>query len=174
HCRLWGPNDSSIEVASLLKKGANRLTAVVAVQEFATGFFMPFLQFRGDFEVDGNKMCAKREKYEAAAINEQGHLRVCGSGTYTFKTTLTKAEAEQTVAVSVDTHDDAVELIVNGKSAGVRLWKPFKFDTEGLFVEGENTIECKMTLPIHNLFSPDNDFIKIGLAGAPVLEKAAK
>ncbi|MBQ2756004.1 MAG: hypothetical protein IJF27_04975, partial [Oscillospiraceae bacterium] len=120
HCRLWGPNDSSIEVASLLKKGANRLTAVVAVQEFATGFFMPFLQFRGDFEVDGNKMCAKRESYTAAPINEQGHKRVCGSGTYTFKANLTKEEAAQTVAVSVASND-AVELIVNGKSAGVCL-----------------------------------------------------
>ena len=174
HCRLWGPNNSSIEVASLLKKGTNRLTAVVRVQDFATGFFMPYMMLRGNFETDGDRICAKREKYEAAAINGQGHLRVSGSGTYTFKTTLTKAEAEQTAAVSVDTHDDAVELIVNGKSAGVKLWKPFRFNTEGMFAEGENTVECKMTLPIHNLFAPDKDLIDIGLAGAPRLEKKAK
>ena len=172
-CRLWGPRDAEFDVAKLLKKGKNRLTLVFEGPDWYTRFFVPFLQFRGEFEVANGRMCVKRESYIASAANEQGHPRAYGNGIYTFKANLTKEEAEQAVAVSLDSHD-AVELIVNGKSAGVCLWSPYKFNTEGLFAEGENTVVCKTTMPMHNIFCPEDDFIKVGLKDAPVLEKAAK
>ena len=168
-CRLWGPNDSDLEVSSLLKQGKNTLRAVFTTPDWGCNFFVPYVQFRGAFDTDGVNILRKRSGYQAAPINEQGHPRFCGSGSYFFKTNLTAEEAETVAAVSIDSLD-AAELIVNGVSAGTMLWKPYRYQTAGLFKEGENVLEFKMTLPMHNLFCADNDYIPVGLTGAPVLE----
>ncbi len=168
-CRMWGPHDADLEVASLLQHGKNRLSVVFTTPDWSTRFFVPFVQMRGAFETDGKSILNKRKGYLAQPINEQGHPRVCGSGSYFFKTNLTAEEAEAVAAVSIDSLD-AAELIVNGVSAGTALWKPFRYQTAGLFKEGENVLEFKMTLPMHNLFCTDGDEMPIGLTGAPVLE----
>ena len=174
-CRLWGPKDADIDVADIVKTGHNRLCVVFETPDFPTRYFVPFVMLRGDFETDRANILPKRGEYVAAPINEQGHPAFCGSGSYVFRTVLSAEEAAETAAISVDSND-AAELIVNGKSAGVRLWKPFRYNVEGLLAEGENTLEFKMTLPMHNLFmetsycAPDGEALSVGLTGAPRLE----
>lgn len=170
-CRLWGPKDAEIEVSDLIHKGRNRLTMVYTTPDYGTRFFVPFVMLKGDFETDGMNILSKRESYMAEPVNTQGYPQFCGSGSYVFRCKLTEEEAASADWVSVDSLD-AAELFVNGVSAGVRLWRPYRFRTEGLFRAGENTLEFRMTLPMHNLFCESGETIDVGLKGAPVLEKS--
>ena len=102
-------------------------------------------------------------------MTEQGFPKVCGQTAYTFRVDLSAEEAAKTVAVSVESLD-AAELFVNGVSAGVRLWAPYRFDTAGLFRAGENSIEVRLTLPMHNLWCTSGEEIAMGLLAAPKLE----
>ena len=170
HCRLWGPRDASLEVSPLLRQGKNRLTAVFQVPDYCSNFFVPFVLLRGDFETDGQRILPRHPHHYAAPCNRQGFPRLSGRGTYRFTVTLDAAAAAETVSVSLDALD-AAELFVNGVSAGVCLWKPFRYDTRGLFHEGENTLEVRMTLPIQNLLCQEADRIDVGLLSAPRLEK---
>ena len=138
--------------------------------DYCSNFFVPFVLLRGDFETDGASLLRRRGSYTASPADAQGYPQLAGAGTYRFSVTLTAAEAAQTAAVSLDSLD-ACELFVNGVSAGVRLWAPFRFDTDGLFREGENTVDVRMTLPMHNLFCAPEDRIAVGLTAAPRLER---
>jgi hypothetical protein len=44
-----------------------------------------------------------------------------------------------------------VEVIVNGKSAGVRLWAPYQMEITDLLKSGENTIEMRVANTLVNL-----------------------
>jgi len=169
-CRLWGPKDAKLDVAGLLRQGRNRLEAVIENQDFCMNYFVPFMLIRGDFETDGASILKKRESYLAAPTEAQGYPQLCGAGSYTFTAELGAKEAEEAAAVSVESLD-ACELFVNGVSAGTRLWAPYRFDTRGLFREGANTLELRLTLPMHNIFCEPDERIAVGLAGAPRLEK---
>ena len=170
HCRLWGPRDASLEISPLLHPGQNRITALFQVPDYCSNFFVPFVLLRGGFETDGRRILPRRAHHYAAPSNRQGFPRLSGRGTYRFTVTLDADEAADTAAVSLDALD-AAELIVNGVSAGVCLWKPFRFDTRGLFRAGENTVEVRMTMPLQNLLCRDADRIDVGLLSAPRLEK---
>jgi len=172
HTRLWGPHDASMDVAKLLKPGMNRLAAVIKLPDYNTPYRAPFTFFRGEFEAQGNIAMEKRASYTASPLNKQGHEHFAGDAVYRFKTTLTENEAAEIAYLSVNTRD-ASEVIVNGKSAGVRLWAPHRYNVEGLFKAGENIVEIRTTLPMWNIFSMPGQAIDVGITVAPKLEKKA-
>ncbi len=47
--------------------------------------------------------------------------------------------------------DDVLEVIVNGQSAGVRLWEPYQIEVTDLLKPGENTIEMLVANTLVNL-----------------------
>lgn len=169
-CRLWGPRCASLDVTSLLRKGANRLAMVFTMPEFNLPFTAPFMMFRGSFEADYNTIWAKRDRYAAAPVSVQGAPRFYGDAVYRFRVNLTAKEARDAAFVSVDTRE-AAALFVNGICAGNRMWSPQKYNVEGLLTEGENTLEFRVTLPMWNIFSAKGDVLHSGLNGAPVIEK---
>lgn len=63
--------------------------------------------------------------------------------------------------------DDVLEVVVNGRSAGVRLWEPYGVEVTGLLVEGENEIELRVANTLVNLL--EAVIRPSGLAGAPEL-----
>jgi len=172
-CRMWGPKDACIEVGGLLKEGINRLAMVFKTPDDNLPYKTPFAMFRGAFEVEDSTVYAKRRSYTAAPVNRQGYERFCGEIIYTFKVKLTEEEAQQAAFCTVETRE-AAEMIVNGKSAGVRLWAPNRYRTEGMFKAGENEIAVKAVIPMWNLFcGSTREVIDVGITGAPVIEKKA-
>jgi hypothetical protein len=61
--------------------------------------------------------------------------------------------------------DDAVEVVVNGQTAGVRLWEPYEIDITDVVQPGENTLELRVTNTLINLLEAVQR--PSGLAGAP-------
>jgi hypothetical protein len=58
-------------------------------------------------------------------------------------------------------------VLVNGQSAGVRLWAPYQIEVTNLLKPGENTLELRVANTLVNLLERVER--PSGLAGAPKL-----
>jgi hypothetical protein len=63
--------------------------------------------------------------------------------------------------------DDVLEVLVNGQSAGVRLWTPYQVEITNLLKSGENTLELRIANTLVNLLEAVER--PSGLSGAPKL-----
>jgi len=73
----------------------------------------------------------------------------------------------QRVFVEPEMQDDVLEVIVNGQSAGVRLWAPYHTEITNLLKPGENTLELRVANTLVNLLEAVER--PSGLSGAPKL-----
>ncbi len=73
----------------------------------------------------------------------------------------------QRVFMEPEMQDDVLEVIVNGQSAGVRLWDPYQVEITGLLKSGENTLELRVANTLVNLLEAVER--SSGLSGAPKL-----
>jgi hypothetical protein len=91
------------------------------------------------------------------------------SGTGIYRTTAeVPAELERCrLRLDVPTRDDAVEVVVNGACAGVRLWDPYEVDATDLLRTGTNEIEIRVSNTPANLLNGERR--ASGLSGPPVL-----
>ena len=169
HCRFWGPFNAEVDVAPQLKLGKNRLAMVFKIPNYNIPYCVPFAFMSGEFELDGNKIVARRPVYKAAPLNAQGCGEFCGEAKYIFNVSLTAEQAAEAAFISVETRE-ATELFVNGRSAGVRLWDQH-FNVEGLLKEGENEIIAETTLPMWNFLCKEKERIDVGLLNAPKIER---
>jgi hypothetical protein len=99
-----------------------------------------------------------------------------GIGIYKQSISLSAGQAQQEIELDLGEVYVAAEVKVNGKSAGVKVAKPFKFNLTGLFEPGENELEIRVanTLAPHYTIpktSIDIGPVKSGLVG-PVTIKA--
>lgn len=67
-----------------------------------------------------------------------------GLGVYTQTLTLSAADLSAPLTLDLGQVLVAAEVFVNGKSAGVRLARPFTFDLFGLLRAGDNTLEVRV------------------------------
>ena len=65
-------------------------------------------------------------------------------GTLRYETKLDASAGEETILDLGETYETA-EVFVNGKSAGVRICKPYRFDLTGLLQDGENDLAVEVT-----------------------------
>jgi hypothetical protein len=63
--------------------------------------------------------------------------------------------------------DDTLEVIVNGRRAGVRLWEPYEIELTDHLQPGENFLELRVANTLINLLEAVPR--PSGLAGAPKL-----
>jgi hypothetical protein len=86
---------------------------------------------------------------------------------YRRKFELPEAFEGQRVFVAPAMEDDVLEVLINGQSAGVRLWEPYQIEVTDLLKPGENTIEMRVANTLVNLLERVER--PSGLAGAPRL-----
>ncbi|MHC4401688.1 MAG: glycosylhydrolase-like jelly roll fold domain-containing protein, partial [Planctomycetota bacterium] len=85
-----------------------------------------------------------------------------GIGVYEQPVTLTAEEARRRTELDLGEVLVAAEVLVNGKPAGVRLARPFKFDLAGVVREGENTIEVRVANTIAPHYTVTNRVHNLG------------
>ncbi len=73
----------------------------------------------------------------------------------------------QLIRLQIESIDDAVEAIVNGRSAGIRLWPPYEIDVTDKLQPGENTLELRVANTLINLLEAVER--PSGLSGPPRL-----
>ena len=64
---------------------------------------------------------------------------------YEGTTQLEKKNIERSIWLDLGNAYETAEVFVNGKSAGVRICKPYRFELTGLLKEGENRLAIEVT-----------------------------
>ena len=89
----------------------------------------------------------------AGSWTEQGYPFYSGAAVYRTTATLPDSLAGTRVFVDADAGDDALEVVVNGGVAGVRLWEPYTVEVTDQVTPGENTIELRVANTAVNMLS---------------------
>jgi len=102
-----------------------------------------------------------------------------GIGVYRQSVNFSRAEARKDIEIDLGEVYVAAEVFVNGKSAGVKMAVPYKFNLSGLVQSGENEIEVRIanTLAPHYsipMKARDLGPVKSGLVGPVQLKVSSK
>jgi len=80
----------------------------------------------------------------------QGLPHYSGGITYSQSFSLTQAHADAPLVLDLGRVRGTAQVTVNGRSAGVRIWRPYRFDVTGLLRAGDNRIE----VTVYNTLGP--------------------
>ena len=138
----------------------------------ATDGLLDLLKLTGDFSLAPNadgtyRIQAPRASLQPQSWTNQGYPHFSGRAVYRKAFKLPESFTGQRVFVEPEMEDDVLEVLVNGQSAGVRLWNPYQVEITDLLKSGENTLELRVANTLVNLLEKVER--PSGLAGAPKL-----
>lgn len=145
----WDPGFKTLDVTKGIKRGRNTVRIIIRHSAWSG---QPHLLnsppvLLGDFACDIEKsaILAPVRSVSGGSWTGFGYPYFSGTGVYSqvFKVPDTPLGAR--LVVSVDSVRDMVEILVNGKSAAVRLWRPWEADVTDLLHKGENELELRVT-----------------------------
>ncbi len=160
-----------LDLTGAVHEGRNVL-AVRLVLEESTGGLVDRVKLLGSFAVaggedDGYRIVAPTSEVRPGSWTEQGYPFYSGRGTYRTTVNVPVPPAGQRLLLEVPMRDDVVEVEVNGRPAGVRLWDPYVVDVTDLVHAGQNEFTFRVSNTLANLLNADPRLS--GLAGAPKL-----
>jgi len=161
----------AIDVTPHVHKGEN-LIALRLVVTSPTDGLLDLLKLTGDFSLapqgDGTYVIeAPCTSLQPSSWTKQGYPFFSGRAIYRKRFALPESFAGQRVFLKPEMEDDVLEVIVNGKSAGVRLWNPYQMEITDFLQTGENTLELRLANTLVNLLERVER--PSGLTGAPKL-----
>jgi hypothetical protein len=161
----------AVDITSHLHIGEN-LIALRLVVTGPTDGLLDLLKLTGDFSLarqgSGEYVIQPpHQSLSAAAWTAQGYPYFSGRAIYRKRFTLPESFAGHRVFVEPDMEDDVLEVLVNGQSAGVRLWEPYAVEVTDLLQPGENLLELRVANTLVNLLEAIER--PSGLRGAPKL-----
>ncbi|MBW3592550.1 MAG: hypothetical protein KY396_02555, partial [Actinobacteria bacterium] len=157
----------SLDVTSHVRSGANVIAIRLTLTRSTDGL-LDLVKLIGDFSIEDDATLAPpRQTLRAADWTSQGHPYYSGTGVYRRRFDLTPEAAYAGLVLEADAGDDALEVVVNGTSAGVRLWPPYSVDVGALVRPGENELELRVANTPVNLLEAQAR--RSGLAAPPRL-----
>ncbi|MEN6583811.1 MAG: glycosylhydrolase-like jelly roll fold domain-containing protein [Armatimonadota bacterium] len=145
----------TVDITSAVVKGENKIRIVMhhpSESEQRTMLVSPPVLL-GMFSCDARTktLMPPVEAAQSGSWTEFGHPFYSGTATYTHSFKLPWRTRSGRVIVSIDAVRDTAEVIVNGKSAGVRLWEPWEVDITDLLIGGRNMLSIKVMNSMANL-----------------------
>ena len=157
----------SLDITSDVRPGTNVIAVRLTLTRSTDGL-LDLLKLVGDFSVDDARaLVPPRRTLRPADWTSQGYPYYSGTGVYRRRFDLTPEAAAGGLVLDADAGDDAIEVVVNGTSAGVRLWPPYSVDVSALVRSGENELELRVANTPANLLEAHER--RSGLAGPPRL-----
>jgi hypothetical protein len=161
----------SVDIMPQVRKGEN-LIALRLVVTNPTDGLLDLLKLTGDFSLapqeDGTYVIeAPRKSLRPQSWTTQGYPYFSGRAIYRKHFELLETFSGQRVFLEPPMEDDVLEVIVNGQSAGVRLWAPYQMEITDVLKAGENILELRVANTLVNLLEKVER--PSGLAGAPKL-----
>ena len=161
----------AVDITPHLRKGENLIALRLLVTNPTDGL-LDLLKLTGDFSLaplgDGAyRIEAPCTSLQPQSWTKQGHPHFSGRAIYRKKFELPESFFDQRVFLEPEMEDDVLEVIVNGQSAGVRLWTPYQMEITNLLKSGENTLELRVANTLVNLLERVER--PSGLSGAPKL-----
>jgi alpha-L-rhamnosidase len=143
----------SLDISAHVAAGRN-VIALRLVVGGATDGLLDLVKLVGDFRVtESGAIAAAPRDATPSSWSEQGCPYYSGTAVYRCAATLPETLAGMRVFLAADAGDDALEVLVNGRSAGVRLWPPYTVEVTDQIVPGENTIELRVANTAINMLS---------------------
>jgi hypothetical protein len=161
----------AVDITPYLRQGEN-LIALRLVVTNATDGLLDLLKLTGDFSLASNgdgtyRIAAPRTYLQTQSWTNQGYPYFSGRAVYSKRFQLPESFTGQRVFLEPEMQDDVLEVMINGQSAGVRLWAPYQVDVTDLLKTGENTLELRVANTLVNLLEAVER--PSGLSGAPKL-----
>ena len=161
----------AVDITSHLRKGENLIVLRLVVTNPTDGL-LDLLKLTGDFSLasqgDGTyRMEAPRTTLQPQPWTGQGYPHFSGRAVYRKRFALPEGFEDRRVFVEPAMEDDVLEVLVNGQSAGVRLWAPYQVEITDLLHTGENVLELRVANTLVNLLEAVER--PSGLSGAPRL-----
>ncbi|MDR1532211.1 MAG: hypothetical protein LBS62_08520 [Clostridiales bacterium] len=145
----------TVPLKDYFKIGENLISLKLAVCKKSDGLVDP-LKIIGSFAVESAGGGTDRMVPPPAAIElgdwvNQGLPFYSGSGVYTVSVDIPSDWDNKKVYLTADVGGDVLECYVNGTSAGVRPWQPYRLDLTGLLASGSNKLDLKVTNTLINM-----------------------
>ena len=163
----------AVDITPHLHQGEN-LIALRLVVTSPTDGLLDLLKLTGDFSLasqGGNTQAygleAPRTSLQPEPWTNQGYPHFSGRAIYRKRFELPGSFTGQRVFLAPEMQDDVLEVLVNGQSAGVRLWEPYQVEITNLLTSGENMLELRVANTLVNLLEAVER--PSGLGGAPKL-----
>jgi hypothetical protein len=165
----------AVAIGEHVQRGEN-IVALRLVVTSATDGLLDLLKLVGDFSLcpednGGYTLAAPRSQLLPAPWTEQGYPFYSGRGVYRRRVDLPDDLATdlagQRVFLEAPAGEDVAEVIVNGHSAGVCLWEPYRVEVTPWLRPGENVVEVRVANTLINLL--EGVVRPSGLAGTPKL-----
>lgn len=163
----------AVNIRPHVQLGEN-IIAVRLVLTGPTGGLIDLLKLTGNFSLEqtiaGYQLAAPRTTSRLAPWNREGYPFYSGTAVYTKRFSLPPGcEPGSGLRLFLEprVQDDVVEVSINGKPAGIRLWAPYPLEITGLVSAGENLVEIRTSNTLINLLEGVER--QSGLCGAPRL-----
>jgi len=116
--------------------------------------------------VNGGKIGKQKYGIPTLPWSQTGFPHYIGSLRYTCAVEAPMKYMGQQLFLKFDRVGSAAEVKVNGKHAGLLLWRPYALDITNLLVAGENSIEVTVANTASNLLGTP---VPAGLIGRPYI-----
>jgi len=147
--REIGVRDSVADIRAFVHRGINTVVIVNRMPAWKGPHQIPTLMVRGSFRLHNHVIDVWSDEIEPDMYTLQGWRYYGGDSSYHTDFTLEKMPSH--ISVSFETKD-TVEVIINGESAGICYWMPYKVDITPYCKKGENHLELRFTTPLHPTF----------------------
>jgi hypothetical protein len=145
----------ALDITPHLRRGENVIALRLVVTNPTDGL-LDLLKLTGDFSLLSNgdgtyRIQAPRASLKPQPWTTQGYPHFSGRAIYRKPFTLPESFQGQRIFVEPEMYDDVLEVLINGRSAGVRLWAPYEIEITDLLKPGENTLELRVANTLVNL-----------------------
>jgi hypothetical protein len=159
----------SVDITPYLRQGEN-LIALRLVVTNATDGLLDLLKLTGGFSLEPQadgiyRLAAPCSSLSPAPWTDQGYPHFSGRAVYRKNFVLPESFENHRVFLEPEMQDDVLEVLINGRSAGVRLWAPYRIEITDLIKSGENMLELRVANTLVNLLEAVER--PSGLTGAP-------
>jgi len=161
----------SIDLTPKVRRGRNDLAIRIVVDD-PTGGIVDRIKLMGVFSLAGSseegfRIAAPVEGLPPAPWTEHGYPYLSGTATYRGTFDLPEGFAGHRAFLEAPMGDDVLEVSMNGRSAGVRLWDPYEVEVTDLLEPGTNEVSLSVTNTLANLLNGVDR--ASGIAGPPKL-----
>jgi hypothetical protein len=161
----------SVDLTPAVREGRNEL-AIRLIVEGPTGGIVDRIKLVGSFSLEGDaaggyRVAGPRGELPPEPWTSHGAPHLSGTATYRRSFELPDGFVGHRLFLEVPTADDVIEVSVNGRPAGVRLWDPYEVEVTDLLTTGANELAIAATNTLANLLNGVDR--PSGLAGPPRL-----
>lgn len=164
---IWDRSNRTISIKDYLKNGKNKVKIRMKLPEFPDLIpsyhgIEPFTLI-GDFIIKKNTIYLREEMLEGKDWSKQGLGNYSGGIWYKQEFHIEENYLKYRLFLEFDAVNETIEVKINGKNVGTRLWKPYKLEITDNIKEGINELEIFVKNTAANFFAFPK---KSGILGA--------